>query len=53
MGHSSIQITVDVYGHLVAGADISWVDRLDATQSQQANATPAQPQAIAEAETHI
>jgi integrase len=28
MGHSSIQITVDVYGHLVAGADISWVDRL-------------------------
>jgi integrase len=53
MGHSSIQITVDVYGHLVAGADISWVDGLDATQSQQANATPAQPQAIAEAETHI
>lgn len=53
MGHSSIQITVDVYGHLVAGADISWVDRLDATQSQQANATPAQPQAIPEAETHM
>jgi hypothetical protein len=29
MGHSSIQITVDTYGHLVPGADIAWVDRLD------------------------
>ena len=30
MGHSSIQITVDTYGHLIPGADIAWVDRLDA-----------------------
>jgi integrase len=29
MGHSSIQVTVDVYGHLVPGANIAWVDRLD------------------------
>jgi integrase len=29
MGHSSIQITVDTYGHLIPGADIAWVDRLD------------------------
>jgi len=29
MGHSSIQVTVDTYGHLIPGADISWVDRLD------------------------
>jgi hypothetical protein len=29
MGHSSIQITVDIYGHLIPGADIAWVDRLD------------------------
>jgi integrase len=29
MGHSSIQITVDSYGHLIPGADIAWVDRLD------------------------
>ena len=29
-GHSSIQITVDTYGHLIPGADIAWVDRLDA-----------------------
>jgi integrase len=29
MGHSSIQVTVDTYGHLVPGADVSFVDRLD------------------------
>ena len=29
MGHSSIQITVDTYGHLIPGANIAWVDRLD------------------------
>jgi len=29
MGHSSIQITVETYGHLIPGADIAWVDRLD------------------------
>lgn len=28
MGHSPIQVTVDTYGHLVPGADISYVDRL-------------------------
>jgi hypothetical protein len=32
LGHSSIQITVDLYGHLVPGANRSAVDRLaDAT----------------------
>lgn len=29
MGHSSIQVTVDTYGHLVPSADISYIDRLD------------------------
>ena len=43
MGHSSIQITVDTYGHLVAGADIAWVDRLDAKTTPQQSATQAQP----------
>ena len=43
MGHSSIQVTVDVYGHLVPGADIAWVDRLDGKTSWQQSATPAQP----------
>ena len=42
MGHSSIQITVDTYGHLIPGADIAWVDKLDSETSQQLSATQAQ-----------
>ena len=42
MGHSSIQITVDTYGHLIPGADIAWVDRLDSKTVSQQNATQAQ-----------
>jgi integrase len=30
MGHSSIQVTVDVYGHLVPSANRAAVDKLDA-----------------------
>jgi integrase len=26
MGHASIQLTADVYAHLIPGADIAWVD---------------------------
>ncbi len=33
MGHSSIQITVDTYGHLIPGADVKWIDRLDSETS--------------------
>ena len=29
MGHASIQLTVDIYGHLVPGGNRSAVDRLD------------------------
>src|SRR5262249_54530377 len=29
MGHSSIKITVDTYGHLIPSADIAYMDRLD------------------------
>ena len=42
MGHSSIQITVDTYGHLIPGADIAWVDRLDSKTTVGQNATGAQ-----------
>ena len=38
MGHSSIQITVDVYGHLIPGANIAWVDRLDVETTQHQSA---------------
>jgi integrase len=42
MGHSSIQVTVDIYGHLIPGANIAWADALDTTTSPQQSAT--QPQ---------
>jgi integrase len=43
MGHSSIQVTVDVYGHLIPGADIAWADKLDAETSRHPSATQRQP----------
>ena len=42
MGHSSIQVTVDIYGHLIPGANVSFVDRLDGQTSPQQSATPPQ-----------
>jgi integrase len=42
MGHSSIQVTVDIYGHLIPGANISYVDKLDVVTTPQQSAT--QPQ---------
>jgi len=42
MGHSSIQVTADTYGHLIPGADIKWVDGLDRGTTSQQNATAAQ-----------
>lgn len=61
MGHSSIQVTVDTYGHLIPRANIAWVDRLDSEPPQQKpshqrrdeqqNATPAQqPETVIDAE---
>jgi hypothetical protein len=49
LGHSSIKITVDTYGHLVPGANKAAVDRLDeligrnlyATGSKQPGRLPA------------
>jgi hypothetical protein len=48
MGHSSIQLTVDIYRHLVPGADIAWVDKLDAATNPQPAATHAQPKESAQ-----
>ena len=36
MGHSSIKTTVDVYGHVVPGANRHEVDKLDATLAENA-----------------
>ena len=43
MGHSSIQVTVDTYGHLIPSANIAWVDRLDSGVTPQLSATRTQP----------
>jgi integrase len=53
MGHSSIQITVDTYGHLIPGADIAWVDRLDTKTTPQQNATQAQLEAAMRREGNV
>jgi integrase len=34
LGHSSIQVTLDTYGHLFEGLDEAAADRLDATHSR-------------------
>jgi hypothetical protein len=45
LGHASIQITVDTYGHLIPGANRAAVDKLDDVPAQP-TATPAQPEAV-------
>jgi len=39
MGHSSIQVTVDIYGHLIPGANRQAVDRLDDATERNPGAT--------------
>jgi hypothetical protein len=41
LGHSSIPVTVDLYGHLVPNANDGWVDGLDSTEPA---ATQTQPE---------
>ena len=43
LGHGSIQITVDTYGHLIPGANRAAVDRLDHDAPEQPDATQTQP----------
>jgi integrase len=55
MGHSSIQVTVDIYGHLIPGGNKAAVDRLDEPEkkssSEPESATPAQPVGVGAADT--
>jgi integrase len=48
LGHSSIQITVDLYGHFIPGADRHHVEGLDAIEEagRQLAATQPQPEPI-------
>ena len=50
MGHSSIQVTVDIYGHLIPGANISFVDRLDSLTSPRHSAIQPQQRVGKESE---
>jgi integrase len=47
MGHSSIQVTVDLYGHLIPGGNKQAVDRLDSPVEkfpfESQSATQTQP----------
>jgi integrase len=44
MGHASIQITVDIYGHLVPGGNRAAVDRLDDLAEPVARSLHTAPQ---------
>jgi integrase len=46
LGHGSIQITVDTYGHLIPGANRGAVNRLDDADATHSNASQAQPEAF-------
>jgi integrase len=39
LGHSSIQVTVDTYGHLIPGANRAAVDRLGEATNRNPGAT--------------
>lgn len=43
LGHRSIQVTVDIYGHAVPGGNRAAVDRLDDAALAAPNVTPAAP----------
>jgi integrase len=48
MGHSSIQVTVDIYGHLVPGGNIKWIDRLGSPVSKEPEVEPRREEAKVE-----
>ena len=43
-GHSSIQVTMDTYGHLFPNREQGWADRLDDRDSEGKTAPPAHPE---------
>ena len=53
IGHSSIQITVDTYGHLIPGANTTFVDRLDSVGRRRWPQPRNNPQPALDEETEI
>jgi integrase len=48
MGHSSIQVTVDIYGHLIPGTNVGFVDKLDSVMTPQESARQPQERKLRE-----
>jgi integrase len=52
MGHRSIQVTIDVYGHLIPGENVEWIDTLDRASEKvtatNANRTQTQNKSLVE-----
>jgi hypothetical protein len=44
IGHRSIQVTVDIYSHVIPGANQSFVDRLDEVEPAIVETAPHNPQ---------
>ena len=50
MGHSGIQVTMDVYGHLRPSGNRQWVEKLDENGWETKSTTQAQPELSAVAQ---
>jgi integrase len=48
MGHSSIQVTVDIYGHLILGTNVGFVDKRDSVMTPQESARQPQERKLRE-----
>ena len=43
LGHSSIQVTMDIYSHLFPNGNREWVAQLDELAAERKHAPPAHP----------
>ncbi len=50
LGHSSIQVTMDIYSHLFPGGNREWVKRLDDPLGEGKSAPQAHPSLVAPAQ---
>ncbi len=53
LGHGSISMTMDIYGHLFPNRNRGWVDKLDEEDSKEKSATPPQPESVSAEEERL
>jgi len=53
LGHGSISMTMDIYGHLFPNRNRGWVDKLDEEDSKEKSATPPQPESAGAEEERL